>query len=752
MNKPLYLIVIGLVVFCSCSTQPAYKNTKLSFDKRVEDLVSRMTVEEKISQMSHLSPAIKRLSVIDYAPNLINPLNDQSWWDEEEIKDMIKNRPWEEPETWPSMECMDGGWWNSALHGVGRCGLATSFPQCIGQGSTWNPDIIQKANEVASTEARIHSNVYGKKLSYWSPTINILRDPRWGRNEESFSEDPYLLSRMAVAVVKGFQGYDDKYLKAIATPKHFVANNSEYNRHEGSANVSERFLREYYFPAYKAAIMEGGAYSVMNAYNAVNGTPTAVDKWLLTDILRNEWGFKGYVVSDCGAVSDIVHKHKYETDKEKAVAMAVKAGLDLECETCETEQFLYDKYLPGAYKKGYITEEEIDVAVKRLFRARMLVGEFDPPSEVPYTSIPREKLDSKEHRQLALEVARESIVLLKNDGILPLNKEEIKKVAVIGPNANICELGGYAGMPAVKITPLMGIQELLGENIEVNYAKGCEIVSKEDETTTIIKAVELAKNSDVALLFVGTNLTVANEHLDRDNLDLPGNQLELIKKVYKANPNTVVVLINGMALTINWVDENIPAILEAWYSGQAGGTAVAEVLFGAYNPGGKLPVTFYKDVESLAPFDEYDITKGHSYWFYKGEVLYPFGHGLSYTTFEYRNLIVDNNNLKTSGENDIQVKFTIQNIGKMKGDEVVQLYIKDLESSVIQPLKRLRKFQRITLEKGETKTMTFALSNEDFSYWDENKKDWTIEPGEFEIQIGASLTDIKLKEMVKAVN
>jgi beta-glucosidase len=696
--------------------------------------------------MSHLAPGIERLDIIPYEPNFENPLLEGRHPDytPEEHKRLKETRAWENYEHWETGKCFDGGWWSSSLHGVGRSGLATSFPQCIGMGSTWNPDLVHKAFDATSTEARIHSNVYGKKLSYWSPTINILRDPRWGRNEESFSEDPYLLSRMAVAVVKGMQGDDPKYLKTIATIKHFVANNSEFNRHSGTSNVSERFLREYYFPAYKYAIMEAGAFSVMNAYNAVNGIPTAVDKWLLTDVLRDEWGFEGYVVSDCGAVSDIVHQHKYETDPEKA------AGLDLECETCETEQFLYDKYLPGAFKKGYITEDEIDIAVKRLFRARMLVGEFDPPSKVPYTSIPREKLDSKEHRQLALEVARESIVLLKNDGILPLNKEEIKKVAVIGPNANICELGGYAGMPAVKITPLMGIQELLGENIEVNYAKGCEIVSKEDETTTIIKAVELAKNSDVALLFVGTNLTVANEHLDRDNLDLPGNQLKLIKKVYKANPNTVVVLINGMALTINWVDENISAILEAWYPGQAGGTAIADVLFGAYNPGGKLPVTFYKNFENLPPMDEYDITKGHSYWFYKGEVLYPFGYGLSYTTFEYSDLEINKDKFKTTDENNIQVEFSVQNTGKMKGDEVVQLYFRDLESSVIQPSKRLRKFKRITLERGESKTVAFALGNQDFSYWDENTKDWTIEPGEFEIQIGASLTDIKLKDRISA--
>jgi len=366
-------LAMALLVSCQSSNTPSdYQNPDLPVDIRVEDLVSGMTLEEKISQMSHLAPGIERLGVQAYDPNFINPL----WVDEhpdygdlDEMEEEMKNRPWENLEYWEG-GCLDGGWWNEALHGVARAGLATAFPQSIGLGSTWNPDLMERAMEVSSTEARVHHNVYNKKLTYWSPTINILRDPRWGRNEESYSEDPYLLSRMAVAFVKGFQGYDEKYLKAIATVKHFVANNSEYNRHTGSSDVDERWLREYYLPAFKAAITEAGAYSVMSAYNAVNGVPVSANPWLLTDILRGEWGFKGYVVSDCGAVSDVVHGHHFETDPEKAVALTAKSGTDLECETCETEQFLYDKYLPGAFEKGYITEADLDVNVKRLFRAR----------------------------------------------------------------------------------------------------------------------------------------------------------------------------------------------------------------------------------------------------------------------------------------------------------------------------------------------------------------------------------------------
>jgi beta-glucosidase len=370
--------IILLFIFVGvCYAQeklPAYKNVNLSVEERVKDLISRMTVEEKVSQMSHLAPAIERLGVIEYGPNIYNPLGEPFEFDKEEAEDLKTNRPWENLEYWEG-GCLDGGWWNEALHGVARAGLATAFPQSIALGSTWNPDLVQKCMDVSSTEARIHNNVYSKKLTYWSPTINILRDPRWGRNEESYSEDPYLLSRMAVAFVKGFQGDHPKYIKAIATVKHFAANNSEYNRHTGSADVSERWLREYYLSAFESAIREGGAFSVMSAYNAINGIPASANNWLLTDVLRDEWGFMGYVVSDCGAVSDIVHGHFYETDPEKAVALAIKAGTDLECETCETEQFLYDKYLLNSYKNGYVTEEDLDMIHLKMFLLQKFQGQ-----------------------------------------------------------------------------------------------------------------------------------------------------------------------------------------------------------------------------------------------------------------------------------------------------------------------------------------------------------------------------------------
>jgi beta-glucosidase len=744
-------------------------NPDLEVETRVKDLVSRMTAEEKITQMSHLAPAIERLNVIEYGPNFENPLmhDEHPDYSQEDLDKEKEQRGWENYEHWDVGSCLDGGWWNEALHGVARAGRATSFPQSIALGSTWNPDLVQKMMDVSSTEARIHNNVYGKKLTYWSPTINILRDPRWGRNEESYSEDPYLLSRMAVAFVKGFQGDHPKYFKAIATVKHFVANNSEYNRHTGSADVSERWLREYYLAAFKAAIMEGGAFSVMTAYNAINGVPASANPWLLDDVLRGEWGFQGYIVSDCGAVSDVVNQHKYEIDPEKAVALTTKSGTDLECETCETEQFLYDKNLLNAYKKGYIRDEDLSKNVTRLFRARIKLGEFDPPENVPFTKIPQSKLESEDHQKLALQAARQSMVLLKNDkNLLPLNANAVKKIAVIGPNADIVELGGYSGMPSVKISPLDGLKQKLAGKAEVVFSKGCSIAGREevgwdeekdrpiwkmlDEKQSIKDAATLAAGSDVAILVVGTNLSVANEAADRVNLELPGNQLDLIKAVYKANKKTVVVLVNGMALTINWVDKNIPAILEAWYAGQAQGMAIADVLFGDYNPGGRLPVTFHKTVEELPPLGDYDITKGRTYMFNENKVLYPFGHGLSYSTFKYSNLSLDKNMIDSNEMNEVVVSVDVQNTSELKGDEVIQLYIRDLESSVVQPIKRLREFKRITLDKGDITTVVFKLQNDDFSYWDEEKKDWTIENGEFEIQIGASSTDIKLTESIMA--
>ena len=758
-----FVLLLISIFFCSnCNDEsPAYLDSKLSIDQRVDDLVSRMTLEEKISQLSHFAPAIPHLGVIPYNPIFYNPLGPTSVG--EEIIP-TSQKEYEEKEYWkqisPSGEAqyMDGGYWNEALHGVARAGRATSFPQCIGLGATWNPDLIEQMAQVIGIEARVHHNEYGKKLTYWSPNINILRDPRWGRNEESYSEDPYLLSKMAVAYVKGLQGNDDTYLQAVATVKHFVANNSEFNRHSGSSDIDERFLREYYLPAFKAAVTEGKVQSVMSAYNAVNGVPASVNNWLLDSILRQEWDCEGYVVSDCGAISDIPNVHKYETNKPKAVAMAVVAGTDLECETCEVEEFMYDSYLKKGFDEGYIQESHIDKAIKRLFKVRMKLGEFEQPGSVPFDTISLNMLESQPHQELALVVARQSMVLLKNkDNILPLSTS-IKRLAVIGPNADVVELGGYAGDPSIRISPLNGLSKMLGNQTQVIYHKGCNITSNksgieeydedwiENEDISIAEAAQIAGNTDVAIVVVGTNLSIANEGGDRADLDLPGRQLELIQKVYEANSKTIVVLINAMPLTINWVNDNIPAIIEAWYPGQSGGLAIAEVLFGKTNPGGKLPVTFYKSIEDLPPLGDYDISKGRSYWFYEGQVLYPFGFGLSYTSFDYSNLRISN--LSPSYNEIINVSFDLTNVGDKAGHEVVQLYIRDIESNHVQPLKRLKKFNKYFINVDEIKKITVELNSNDFKYWNPDLENWYLQPGQFEIQIGSSSADIRLSQTI----
>jgi beta-glucosidase len=749
-NIILLLLLIALPGLFSIAQEniPDYQNCELSVEERAEDLVSRMTLEEKVAQMSNDAPGIARLGLEEY------------------------------------------NYQGEALHGLaeaadGRMMVATSFPQSIAMGSTWNPELMQEVATAISDEARAYYNIGEMGLSFWSPNINMLRDPRWGRNDEAYSEDPYLMSRIAVAYVKGLQGDHPKYLKAIASPKHFVANNSEFNRHDGTSNVSERWLREYYFPAYKACFTEGGAYATMCAYNRVNSVPACGHEWLLKQVLREEWGFEGYVVSDCGAISDMVHQHKYSENQIQAVAQAVKAGMDLECEWGGDEQQLFDKYLIKAVKNGYLEEKYIDRNVTNLMKARIRLGEFDPPENIPYTNISKDVIESAEHRNLALRAARESIILLKNDNnLLPLSKET-KSVAVIGPNADNAVLGSYSGKPSRRISVLESLKEKLDGKAEVFYEKGCNITTvdklafdveedfdieeeedeyvvmmykafqeafKEKDEVLMERAVKLASKVDKVILVMGTNEFISTEEADAESLNWPGFQGELIKKVYEANQNVILVLVNGFPITMKWEKENIPAIVEAWYAGQEQGHAIADVLLGDYNPAGRLPVTFYKSEEDLPPIGDYDITKGRTHWFFQGEVLFPFGHGLSYTIFEYSNINLNRNTIGIKDDDKLMFSFVVKNTGQLKGDEVIQLYIKDLESSVVQPVRRLRRFERISLDKGESKRILFTLSNEDFKYWSEKTKSWVIEPGEFEIQIGTSSADIKLKHRIIARN
>jgi beta-glucosidase len=678
----------------------------------VNDLVSQMALEEKVEQMGSVAPTIDRLGIPQY------------------------------------------NWWNEALHGVARAGIATVFPQAIGLASTWNADLIQRMAEVISDEGRAKHHESVRKgqrdvytgLTFWSPNINIFRDPRWGRGQETYGEDPYLTARLGVSFVQGLQGDDPRYLKTVATPKHFAVHSGPENlRHSFDAIVSQRDLQMTYLPAFKACITEAKAYSIMGAYNRTNGEACCASPTLLQKILRDEWGFEGYVVSDCGAINDIYRHHRMVGSAAEAAALAVKNGCDLEC--CGTYGIPCDYgSIKVAVEQGLLTEQDVDRSVKRLFRARFLLGMFDPPDQVPYTQIPFDVVDSPEHREMALEVARQSLVLLKNqDNLLPLDRDAISSIAVIGPNADdtLVLTGNYMGTPSEPVSVLAGIRDLAAPDTQVNYVQGCQLVTSSQNGFD--QAIQAAKASEVVVMVMGLAQQLEGEEGqregnppgvrsrgDRSTLDLPPIQEQLVQTIYETGTPVIMVLMNGSALSINWAAEHIPAILEAWYPGQAGGTAVAEAIFGLTNPGGRLPVTFYRSISDLPPFNDYNM-ENRTYRYFTGQPLYPFGYGLSYTTFTYRDLQIVPE-VVSPGES-VSVQVEVENSGQYLGDEVVQLYLKDMEASLPVPQLQLQGFTRIRLAPGEKQTVQFTLTAEQMSFADENGK-WVLEPGTFKVWVG----------------
>jgi beta-glucosidase len=676
-----------------------FQDPKLPVDVRVNDLISRLTLAEKISQFGSWSPPIDRLGVPFYS------------------------------------------YGNEALHGVMSAGM-TSFPQAIALSSTWDCELINQVASAISDEARAKNNLNGKGLTYWSPVINMARDPRWGRTEETYGEDPFLTSRIAQNFIRGMQGTDPRYLKTVATVKHFACNNIEKDRHRISSNVDERSLREYYLPAFKSCVTDAKVYSVMSAYNGVNGVPSPANRTLLTNILRNEWGFQGFVVSDCDAVSDVHHEHGYVQSMPEATALCIKSGTDLNCGNS------YQSWADIAIASGVMSPADVDTALKRIFKARFLLGEFDPPEMVPYRSIPVTEIDCQEHRDLALLAAKEAIVLLKNQqAVLPLSKNAISKIAVIGPNADSVQLGGYSGSPSVLVSPLQGIvNKFAGTGTTVNYEQGCSIQGPVD-SVAFKAAVDLAGSSDVAIVVCGTNLQIASEKRDRSSLDLPGIQDSLVQEVFRANPNTVVVLVTGFPLSIRQMNENIPGIMVAWYNGQAQGSAIADVLTGDYNPGGKLTSTWYNSVADLPAMDNYNIRENRTYQYFTGTPLFPFGYGLSYTTFDYSNLIISRSVI--SPGDSLVVSATIKNTGSVSGDEVPQLYIHHVSPGVKRPFKELRGFRRIFLQPGENKTVTFSLAYEDLSFYNEISRTFIVEDEMIEIMVGSSSDDVRLSDQLQ---
>ena len=820
-----------------------FRNTSLPFEERVSDLVSRMTLQEKADQLLYTAPAIPRLGVPEY------------------------------------------NWWNEALHGVARAGYATVFPQSITIANSWDEGLMYSVANAISDEARAKYHEFqrrGKRgiyqgLTFWSPNINIFRDPRWGRGHETYGEDPFLTGRMGLQFVKGLQGDDPKYFKTIATAKHYAVHSGpEPLRHTFNALISEVDLRETYLPAFRTLIVDGGAWSVMGAYNKFRGIPCTANP-ILYSILRNEWGFKGYIVSDCWAVSDYWKFQNYTKDASEAAALAIKAGTDLECGVDYKE-------LMSAVKRGLLTEADIDVAVKRVFNARFKLGMFDPDDMVPYAQIPFFVNCSDYNNSLAREAARKSIVLLKNtDNTLPL-KKDIKTIAVIGPNADNFEslIGNYNGIPMDPVTVLEGIiskvspdtkiiytegsdlaegihnltvipsrylqtpdgrQGVIGEYFNNREMKGISVFTRTDDqinfywehlsprydlpdddfgikwttylippetgtfylggwgssgyeivvegkslikyrgehhafhtetavemkagerykvevyyknyagdadmkllwarprTNLVENAVKTASAADAVVLVLGLSQRLEGEEMpikiegfsggDRTNLNLPAVQEKLLDAIVAAGKPVIVVLANGGALSVNKVQEKAAAVILAGYGGQQGGNAVADVLFGDFNPAGRLPVTYYKSIDQIPAFENYDMN-GKTYRFFSQEPLYPFGYGLSYTTFSYSNLTLPQNIV--AGEK-VKVSVTVTNTGKTEGDEVVQLYITDEKATTPRPLRQLEGFSRITLKPGESKVVDFNLVPRQFSIIN-NKEKRVIEQGYFTIYVG----------------
>jgi beta-glucosidase len=827
IRKFYYLAALLLLVACSPARLP-YQDKSLNFEERAADLVSRMTLEEKVSQMMYNAPAIERLGIPQY------------------------------------------NWWNECLHGVGRAGIATVFPQAIGMAAMWDDQMMFNIATAVSDEARAKHHDFasrGKRhiyqgLTFWTPNINIFRDPRWGRGMETYGEDPYLAGELAVNYIKGLQGDDPQYLKLVATAKHFVVHSGpEPDRHRFNASPSERDLIETYLPHFKKAIEQGEVYSVMCAYNRLYDEPCCGSKYV-ESILRDDWNFKGYIVSDCWAIRDFYNKgdHELVQTVEEAAAMAVKAGTDLNCGNSYPA-------LVKAVEQGLVSEAEIDICVTRLMVARMKLGMFDPPSQVKYANIPYSVVDSDPHKQLALEAARKSMVLLKNENnLLPLSKD-VKSVAVIGPNADKLEilLANYNGFPSTPVTPLGGIRQKL-PNANVRFAPGSRLAKEfpymeiipaqylftsedlkenglksewfnnpglegepqsvsttpnidfvwwtsspaqginydnfsarftgylvapvtgeysiggegyrafnlfiEDKEVArwntehhphleydnlhleagkaykirieyrqweveypmlklfwdipgddmMAEAIKIARESEVVILCMGLSPYLEGEEMkvkaegfsggDRVEIMLPDAQLALMQEIMKLNKPTVLVLLNGSAVAVNWEAQHIPAILEAWYPGQAGGTAIADILFGDYNPSGRLPLTFYKSVSQLPAFGDYSM-QGRTYKYFRGEPLYEFGYGLSYTTFEYSNLKVPE---QTEAGKNMTVSVEVTNTGSRDGEEVVQLYVSHPYDSE-GPIRTLQGFRRVMLKAGETKTVTFGLTPENLSIY-----------------------------------
>ena len=699
-------------------------------DARVADLLRRMSLAEKVSQLMADAPALPRLGIHAYSYR------------------------------------------NECAHGVADAGVATVFPQTIGMAATWDAPLIHDEADIAATEGRAIYNNYAahhngnsiihRGLSFYAPNINIVRDPRWGRGQETFGEDPFLTSQMAIAFIEGMQGNDPKYMKTIACAKHYAVHSGpEPLRRSFNATPPEQDLYNTYLPAFEACVRQGHVGSVMGSYNALNGVPNCANPFLLTDILRDKWGFEGFVVSDGGAIHNIWAFHKYVATPAEAAAAAVKAGCDLFSGNISSGEYPHRDFadLGKMLAAGLLTERQIDGALKYTLTARFRLGLFDPPSMVPWSQITIADNDTPAHQALALKVAEESIVLLKNNGLLPLDRSKIRRITVVGPNANAVRMlyGNYNGQASQPVTILDGIKALAGDNIEVTYDQGCPLAIKNDNSNVpgpkmTAQAVAAAQAADVVIYVGGIDSTLeTEEHTndyqgflggDRTRIELPPPQEELLKALFATGRPIVYVNCSGSAMAAPWEAEHLPAIVQAWYPGEQGGKAVAEILFGEFNPAGRLPVTFYSSTADLPEFTDYSMSN-RTYRYYSGKPLFAFGHGLSYTKFKYSAANLSSNEVKPG--DTVQVSFTVRNTGSRNGDEVPQIYFRHLHSALPQPKLALCGFTRIHLKKGESTVVTVAIPAARFRCWDTSRKEYVVEPGKYQLLIGAASDDIRQK-------
>jgi beta-glucosidase len=683
---------------------PLYLDPQKPIEERVNDLLSRMTLEEKVGQMRSAAEAVKHLNIPKY------------------------------------------DFWSEALHGVGRNGRATVFPQAIGMAATWDPDLIKDVAKAISLEgrAKYHETVRRcgdtincQGLTFWSPNVNIFRDPRWGRGQETWGEDPILTGEMGTAFVRGMQGDDPHYLRTAACAKHYAVHSGpEEGRHSFDAKVTKRELFDTYLPAFKKLVVEANVEMVMGAYNRLYGVPCCASELLLEEILREKWGFKGHVVSDCSALTDLHKGHQYTKDVVESAAVALKAGCDMSC------QCTYD-HLGEAIDRGLITEADIDRSLARTLATRFKLGMFDPQEMVPYSDTPMSVVGCEEHRKLAYETAVRSMVLLKNkNNILPL-KESVRSLYIVGPNAtNLdCLLGSYFGLGENMVTPLEGIARRAPEGMRLEYKHG--VLLAQDSANPFDWSISAAAEADVTVAFMGLapllegeegDALLSSKGGDRDKIEIPVQQVEYIKKLVIEGAKVVLVLFGGSPIALGELENMVEAIIHVWYPGMEGGNAIADVLFGSAAPSGKLPLTFPASTSQLPAFDDYSMDN-RTYRYSKEVPLYPFGYGLSYAKFEYNDLVLDKKNIK-AGEN-VEITFKLANQSDIQAEEVAQIYLTDVKASVKVPVHKLIGFKRVSLEPNDSRSIHFTVTPEMMMLVNDEGES-VLEPGEFILKVGGS--------------